>query len=62
MYSNETTKGLYLCVNGNAELFGEFVGICSEDDCEYGESLEEGKISSFSRDIAQEYSVQSINH
>ena len=29
----------------NAELFGEFVGICSEDDCEYGESFEEGKIS-----------------
>ena len=38
MYTNETMKGLYICVNGNAENFTEFTGICCEDECEYGES------------------------
>ena len=34
MYSNETMDGLYICVNGNSEMFGQYVGICCEDDCE----------------------------
>ena len=38
MYSNETMDDLYICVNGNSENFGEYTGICCEDDCEDGES------------------------
>lgn len=32
-YSNETMGSLYLCVNGKADNFGEFIGLCSEYDC-----------------------------
>ena len=28
---------LYICVNGNCDNFGEYVGICCEDECEDGE-------------------------
>lgn len=34
MYTNETMGSLYICVNGNSENFGEYIGICSEDECE----------------------------
>lgn len=32
-YSNETMDPLYICVNGDADNFGEFTGLCSEYDC-----------------------------
>lgn len=37
MYTNETMRGLYLCVNGRSESLGGFTGIMSEYDCEDGE-------------------------
>lgn len=36
-YNNETMRDLYICVNGNAENFGSFTGLLSEDDCPDGE-------------------------
>lgn len=37
-YTNETIgSGLYICVNGHSENFGEYTGLCCEDDCEDGE-------------------------
>ena len=41
MYSNETMGDLYICVNGNSENFGEYTGLCCEDECEDGEELYE---------------------
>lgn len=38
MYSNETMDDLYICVNGKSENFGEYTGICCEDDCKDGVS------------------------
>ena len=32
MYNNETMGKLYICVNGKSENFGQYTGICSEDD------------------------------
>lgn len=40
MYSNETMGGLYICVNGNCENFGEYTGECCEDECEEREDKE----------------------
>lgn len=37
MYTNETMDELYICVNGNCDNFGEYTGICCEDECEDGE-------------------------
>lgn len=36
MYTNETMDGLYICVNGDSENFGEYTGLCCEDECEDG--------------------------
>lgn len=37
-YTNETMDfGLYICVNGHSENFGEYTGLGCEDDCEDGE-------------------------
>ena len=36
-YSNNTMHDLYICVNGNAENFGQFTGLLCEDDCPDGE-------------------------
>lgn len=36
-YTNETMGDLYICVNNNAEKFGEYTGLLCEDDCEEGE-------------------------
>lgn len=37
-YTNETMgNDLYICVNGHSENFGEYTGLCCEDDCEDGE-------------------------
>ena len=33
-YTNESMDGLYICVNGNSEQFGNYTGLCCEDDCE----------------------------
>lgn len=33
MYSNETMGSLYICVNGNSEMLGEYVGICDDSEC-----------------------------
>ncbi len=30
---------LYICSNKNSENFGEYTGICCEDECEDGEEL-----------------------
>lgn len=39
-YANDSMNdGLYLCVNGNSEMLGNFVGYCSEDKCEDFESV-----------------------
>lgn len=32
---------LYICVNGKSENFGNYTGLCCEDDCEDGEALDE---------------------
>ena len=32
-YANETMKDLYICVNGDSENFGQFTGICADDEC-----------------------------
>lgn len=42
MYTNETMRGMYICVNWNSETFGGFTGDCSEDDCQDGENDEDG--------------------
>lgn len=34
MYSNNTMGDLYICVNANSSNFGEYTGICCEDECE----------------------------
>ncbi len=39
MYTNETMDDLYICVNGNSKKFGEYTGICCEDECEDGWEL-----------------------
>lgn len=36
MYTNDTMDGLYICVNGKSENFGNYTGICCEDDCKDG--------------------------
>lgn len=36
-YTNDSMDGLYICVNGHSENFGEYTGLCCEDDCEDGE-------------------------
>lgn len=36
-YSNGTMDDLYICVNGDSEHFGEFTGLCCENECEDGE-------------------------
>ncbi len=41
MYTNETMNGLSICVNLNSKNFGEFTGLCCEDECPDGEELEE---------------------
>ena len=33
-YTNETMSSLYICVNGNCDNFGQYTGICCEDECE----------------------------
>ena len=33
MYTNETMGGLYICANGDSENFGEYTGLCCEDEC-----------------------------
>ena len=33
-YTNETMKGLYICVNADSENFGRFTGLCAEDECD----------------------------
>ena len=38
MYNNETMGDLYICVNGKSENFGQYTGICSDDDCSDGEN------------------------
>ena len=37
LYTNESMDGLYICVNGKSDNFGEYTGICCEDDCNDGE-------------------------
>ena len=37
-YNNETMRELYICVNGKAENFGDFVDLFYEDDCPDGEN------------------------
>ena len=39
-YNNETMGELFICVNGTSENFGEYTGLCCEDDCEDGEEDE----------------------
>ena len=34
-------NGLYICKNENSENFGEYTGICCEDECEDGEEQNE---------------------
>ncbi len=41
MYTNDTMGGLYICVNGNCENFGNYTGIMCDDDCEDGKSKNE---------------------
>lgn len=36
MYTNETMDGFYICVNGDSENFGEYTGLCCEDECGEG--------------------------
>ena len=36
-YNNETMGELYICVNFNSENFGNYTGICCEDECDDGE-------------------------
>lgn len=33
MYTNETMRGLHICVNFDSDMFGEYAGECNEDDC-----------------------------
>lgn len=33
MYSNETMGELHICVNGNSDMLGNFVGIMDETEC-----------------------------
>lgn len=43
MYSNESmSPGEYICVNGKSANFGDFTGLCCEDDCEDGEEFDAG--------------------
>lgn len=42
-YNNETMGSLYICVNGNADNFGQFTGLLNEDDCKDGEGIEDDK-------------------
>ena len=37
-YTNESMDGLYLCVNGKSGMLGQFVGDCSDDECDDFES------------------------
>lgn len=39
MYSNETMGSLYICTNGYSENFGQYTGVCNEDECEDGEEF-----------------------
>ena len=32
-------SGLYICSNKDSDSFGEYTGICCEDECEDGEEL-----------------------
>ena len=41
-YTNETMSDLYICVNGNSEMLGQFTGLMCEDECEDGEAESEG--------------------
>jgi len=36
-YTNDSMDGLYICVNANSQSFGEYTGLCCEEDCEDGE-------------------------
>ena len=36
-YNNETMGELYICVNGTSGNFGEYTGLCCEDECKEGE-------------------------
>lgn len=38
-------NGLYICVNGNSENFGQYTGICCEDDCENGVEMAQEQLS-----------------
>jgi len=42
-YTNETMSGLYICVNWNSEMFGQFTGFMCEDECKDGETESEDK-------------------
>ena len=33
-YSNSTMGSLEICVNGNSDNFGNYTGVCCEDECE----------------------------
>lgn len=35
-YTNESMTGLYICVNGDSENFGQYTGVCCEDECKDG--------------------------
>ncbi len=37
-YTNESMDDLYICVNGNSEMFASYTGICCENECENFES------------------------
>lgn len=32
-------SGLYICSNKDSDNFGEYTGLCCEDECEDGEEL-----------------------
>lgn len=32
-------SGLYICTNADSQNFGEYTGLCCEDDCSDGELL-----------------------
>ncbi len=40
-YTNETMSDLYICVNGNGEMLGQFTGLMCEDECKDGEAESE---------------------
>lgn len=42
-YTNKSMSGFYICVNGNSEMLGEFIGLMCEDECEDGEAESEDK-------------------